>query len=77
MIPLLKWKGLKFKDISESVFELTHKTGKLFTVKIHKFPENEGSLTIANPKYKLSNAEFVMTEKGFLENLKREYITIL
>ncbi len=77
MNSLLKWKGLTFSDISNAIFELTHKTGKKFTVKILKFPENEGDLTVANPKYKLSNTEFIMTEKRFLENLKKEYITIL
>jgi glucokinase len=69
------WKNLRFFDVGSGEFEITHKTGNKFTVKIIKKPE-EGKLTIANPKWKLSNCEFVISEKRFEENLKFGNITI-
>jgi hypothetical protein len=69
------WKILRFSDIGGGLFELTHKTGNKFTVKILKKP-NESELSVANPKWKLSDSEFVMTEKRFNENLKFGYISI-
>jgi hypothetical protein len=70
------WKNLKFNDLSDAEFIITHKTGKLYTIKVLKFP-TEGKLTIANPKYKLSENEFVMSEKAFNNHLKNKNIIIL
>jgi hypothetical protein len=69
------WKNLLFNDISGGEFQLTHKTGKLYTVKVIKFAL-EGKLTIANPKMRLSENEFVMSEKRF-ENLLLKNIIII
>ena len=69
------WKNLRFSDVGGGEFELTHKTGNKFTVKIIKRPD-EGKLTVANPRWKLSNNEFVMSKKRFEENLKLGNISL-
>lgn len=71
----MNWKNLIFSD-NAGEFKLTHKTGNKFTVKIIKQPE-EGILTIANPNWKLSNNEFVMTKGQFNALLELEYIRII
>jgi len=68
------WKNLKFTDIGHGEFELTHKTGNKFTVKINKFSKG---ITVANPDWKLSSTEFVISEKRFNENLKLGNIKLL
>lgn len=70
------WKNLEFNDVSGAKFKLTHKTGNKFTVKILESPK-EGSKSIANSSWKLSNNEFVMTIKRFEENIELGNIVIL
>jgi len=70
------WKNLKFKDLGGAEFQLTHKTGKIYTIKILTRPK-EGELTIANPKTRLSYDEFVMTEKRFNENVLQGNIILI
>jgi len=69
------WKGKRFTDVGDGSFEITHKTGNKFTIKIIKSPK-EGNLSVANPKWKLSNNEFVMTENRFNENIQLGNITL-
>jgi len=61
--------GIKFFDTREGggKFEITHITGNKLTVLITKKPE-EGVLSVANPKWKLSENEFVMTDERFLRH---------
>jgi hypothetical protein len=70
------WIGKKFTDIGGGLFEITYKTGNKFTIKIIKSPK-QGELSVANPKWKLSNTEFVMTENKFNENLQLGNITFI
>ena len=58
-----------FKDIGGGEFCVTHKTGKTLTVMFVRSPK-QGKPSIANPKFKLSRHEFVMTVQRF-ENYKR------
>lgn len=62
-------RGIKFFDTREGggEFEITHVTGNKLTVLITKKPE-EGVLSVANPKWKLSPNEFVMTDAKFIEH---------
>lgn len=75
MPQLENWKGLRFTDIGGGEFELTHYTCRSFTVKIIT-PPIEGKPTIAMPRQRLSDTEFVMTEKRFNEQLELGNIII-
>jgi hypothetical protein len=69
------WKGIQFTDTGGGEFEITHKTGSAYTIKILA-PPKEGSGSVANYRMSLSNNEFVMTEKVFNHHLKLENIII-
>jgi len=70
---LLHWKHLKFKEksgpefkLGNAEFELTYKTGKWFTVKVHAFPKNpKSSLTLSACAFRFSTDEFLIS----LDNL--------
>lgn len=61
-------KGTTFIDNSGGEFEITHVTDAKYTVLITKKPR-EGAMTVAHPDMKLSDNEFVMTRKRFVENI--------
>ena len=69
------WKGLRFTDMGGGEFELTHFTCQSYTVKIIT-PPMTGKPTVAMPRVRLSDTEFLMTEKRFMENLENGNITI-
>lgn len=69
-------KGIKFTDISGAEFEITHVAGKQLTVKIHKLPEKEGELTVADPNDIQNDDTFSMHQKTFQNHLKRKHIKI-
>ena len=69
------WRGLRFTDIGYGEFELTNYTCRSFTVKIIT-PPTEGKPTISMPRQRLSDTEFVITEKKFNEQLKLGNIII-
>ena len=58
------WKGTQFTDVAGGLYELIHKTRISYTVKIVE-PPKEGNKAIANPKLRLSETEFMMTESTF------------
>lgn len=62
--------GTKFFDNREGggEFEITHITGQAFTVLVTRKPE-EGVLTVAQPKMRLSENEFVMTMRAFVNHI--------
>jgi len=69
--------GTKFFDNREGggKFEITHITGGAFTVLVTQKPE-EGVLTVAQPKMKLSENEFVMTMRSFANHVAEENIIV-
>lgn len=62
--------GTKFFDNREGggEFEITHITGQAFTVLVTRKPK-EGVLTVAQPKMRLSENEFVMTMRAFVNHI--------
>jgi hypothetical protein len=69
------WKGTQFTDVGGGLFELTHRTGNSYTVKILT-PPKDGKPSIANPKFKLSENEFVIHEKTLTEHFNSGNIKI-
>ena len=55
------WK-FRFTDIAKGLFEITHKTGHLYTIKILSKP-TKGCLSVSNYNMYLSENEFVMSGK--------------
>ena len=56
-------------------FQITHITGEQFTILVTRKPK-EGVLTVANPKLKLSEDEFVMSKNAFLNHLAGKNIIV-
>ena len=68
--------NLLFKDIGGGEFYVTHKTGKTLTIRFIRSPK-QGKISIANPKFKLSRHEFVMTVQRFENYKKSGFIRII
>ena len=69
--------GTKFFDnrAGGGEFEITHITGGVFTVLVTRKPE-EGVLSVATPKMRLSENEFVMTMRSFVTHVAEGNILV-